>query len=225
MGEPRRKSGGEIVSRLIRPVTARTLPTEGAGLSGPPWRRPGSRALPPQAERGGRVHESRTGRQLTLRHGNQTAVVVELGGALRHYAIGDRAVLDGFGADDRITAGRGQLLVPWPNRVKGGSYRWNGQDLQLPLTEPTSGNAIHGLLRWTSWQVLEADDSRAVLEVTPGRSRATPFTCGSERSTPWATRAWRWPWPRGTRVGTSRRTVWVSTPTSPLAPPRSTRRC
>lgn len=121
------------------------------------------------------MHESRTGRQLTLRHGNQTAVVVELGGALRHYAIGDRAVLDGFGADDRITAGRGQLLVPWPNRVKGGSYRWNGQDLQLPLTEPTSGNAIHGLLRWTSWQVLEADDSRAVLEVTLWPQPGYPF--------------------------------------------------
>ncbi|NXY93295.1 hypothetical protein HYE82_02480 [Streptomyces sp. BR123] len=36
-------------------------------------------------------------------------------------------------------------------------------DLQLPLTEPEQGNAVHGLLRWTSWQVTESDGRRAVL--------------------------------------------------------------
>lgn len=121
------------------------------------------------------MRESRTGRQLTLRHGSHSVVVVELGGALRHYAIGGRPVLDGFAADDRITGGRGQLLVPWPNRVRGGRYRWHGQDLQLPLTEPVNGNAIHGLLRWTSWQVLEEADSRAVLEVTLWPQPGYPF--------------------------------------------------
>lgn len=81
-------------------------------------------------------------------------MVVELGGALRHYGVGGRPLLDGFAADERITGGRGQLLVPWPNRVAGGSYRFGGENLQLPLTEPENGNAIHGLLRWVPWQLL-----------------------------------------------------------------------
>jgi galactose mutarotase-like enzyme len=99
-----------------------------------------------------------TGEQWQLRHGAQSAVVVQLGGALRHYEVDGRLLLDGFTADARITGGRGQLLVPWPNRVGGGRYHFNGQDLQLPLTEPEKHNAIHGLLRWTPWQLLARSD-------------------------------------------------------------------
>ncbi|WP_406363887.1 aldose 1-epimerase family protein [Streptomyces sp. NBC_01579] len=121
------------------------------------------------------MHESRTGRQLTLRHGDRSAVVVELGAALRHYAVGDRLVLDGFARDDRITGGRGQILVPWPNRIQDGRYHWDGQDQQLPLTEPENGNAIHGLLRWTSWRIVEAQDDRAVLDVSLWPQPGYPF--------------------------------------------------
>ncbi|MFG2794724.1 hypothetical protein [Streptomyces sp. NPDC048419] len=112
------------------------------------------------------MKESRTGRQLTLRHGAHSAVVVELGAALRSYSVGERTVVDGFAAQNRITGGRGQILVPWPNRIRDGRYRWNGQDLQLPLTEPIGDNAIHGLLRWTSWHVVKESDSRAALETS-----------------------------------------------------------
>ncbi|MFD8980046.1 gluconokinase, GntK/IdnK-type [Streptomyces sp. NPDC059564] len=95
-----------------------------------------------------------SGEQWRLRHGAQAAVVVELGGALRHYEVDGRPLLDGFAADERITGGRGQLLVPWPNRVDGGRYRFGGEDQQLPLTEPENDNAIHGLVRWVPWRPL-----------------------------------------------------------------------
>ena len=39
----------------------------------------------------------------------------------------------------------------WPNRVRDGRYRFDGQDLQLGLTEAAKGNAIHGLVRWVGW--------------------------------------------------------------------------
>ncbi|MFE7387045.1 aldose 1-epimerase family protein [Streptomyces sp. NPDC057582] len=121
------------------------------------------------------MHESRTGRQVTLRHRDHDVVVVELGAALRHYAVGGRPVLDGFAPDDRITGGRGQILVPWPNRIADGRYRWDGRDHQLPLTEPENGNAIHGLLRWTSWRVVEAQDDRAVLDTPLWPQPGYPF--------------------------------------------------
>ncbi|MCC9305999.1 aldose 1-epimerase family protein [Kitasatospora sp. RB6PN24] len=116
-----------------------------------------------------------TGRQLVLRHQDQLAVIVETGAALRSYAVGDRQVLDGFAAEERITGGRGQILVPWPNRVRAGRYRWEGQDLRLPLTEPERGNAIHGLLRWVSWQVLEADAGHVALGTTLWPQPGYPF--------------------------------------------------
>lgn len=95
-----------------------------------------------------------TGEQWEIRRDGQRAVVVQLGAALRHYEADGRPVLDGFGADEPISGGRGQILVPWPNRVGDGRYRFAGGDLQLPLTEPEKHNAIHGLLRWSPWRLL-----------------------------------------------------------------------
>ncbi|MET9913259.1 aldose 1-epimerase family protein [Streptomyces sp. NPDC006476] len=84
-------------------------------------------------------------------------------------------MIAGFAEQALITGGHGQILVPWPNRIGDGRYSWHGEDLQLPLNEPTAGNAIHGLLRWVAWRVVEATDSRAVLEVTLWPQPGYPF--------------------------------------------------
>ncbi|MFD0337206.1 hypothetical protein ACFVH0_00670 [Streptomyces sp. NPDC127117] len=61
------------------------------------------------------------------------------------------------------------------HRIRNGRYRSDGQDLQLPLTEPSGGNAIHGLVRWTSWQVVEASNSRGVLGASLWPQPGYPF--------------------------------------------------
>jgi hypothetical protein len=58
-----------------------------------------------------------SGEQFELTHGDQHAVVVEVGGGLRRYAVGAWEVLDGYGAAERIGAGRGQVLIPWLPRA------------------------------------------------------------------------------------------------------------
>ena len=60
--------------------------------------------------------------------------------------------------------GRGQVLAPWPTRLQDGSYEFDGDSHQLPLTEPEYGNAIHGLVRWVSWGALEHEEHRVVLD-------------------------------------------------------------
>ncbi|GAA2310762.1 hypothetical protein Scani_32600 [Streptomyces caniferus] len=122
-----------------------------------------------------RMSPNASGEQWRLHHGVQTAVVVQLGGALRHYEVDGRPLLDGFAADEPITGGRGQLLVPWPNRVGGGRYRFHGQDLQLPLTEPETRNAIHGLLRWTPWRLLAHGDDAVRVGTTLFPQPGYPF--------------------------------------------------
>jgi aldose 1-epimerase len=104
-----------------------------------------------------------TGEQIELRAGDQHAVVVEVGGGLRAYTVDGRAVLDAYGEHDMATAGRGQVLMPWPNRLEDGVYEFEGERYQLPLTEPETGNAIHGLVRWVAWSVSERDESRVAL--------------------------------------------------------------
>lgn len=86
-------------------------------------------------------------------------MVVEVGGGLRAYEVGGRAVLDGYAASEMADAGRGQALIPWPNRLADGSYELDGTNHQLALTEPERRNAIHGLVRWANWGV--ASRSRA----------------------------------------------------------------
>ena len=105
-----------------------------------------------------------SGEQLELSFGERRAVVVEVGAGLRTYAIGGREVLDGYAADEMSASGRGQVLLPWPNRIEDGSYEFDGREHQLPLTEVAAGNAIHGLVRWASWTVAEREPQRVVLE-------------------------------------------------------------
>ncbi|HKD94964.1 MAG TPA: aldose 1-epimerase family protein, partial [Gaiellaceae bacterium] len=90
--------------------------------------------------------------------GAQRVGVVSLGGGLRSYEIDGRELLDGFPAGARPERGRGQVLVPWPNRIKDGSYEFDGKQMQLPLTEPEHGNAIHGLVRGATWNAGPASD-------------------------------------------------------------------
>jgi aldose 1-epimerase len=110
------------------------------------------------------VTPAASGEQVELTLADQRAVVVEVGGGLRTYSARGREVLDGYRLGDRCRSGRGQLLIPWPNRIKDGSYALGGQRHQLALTEPALGNAIHGLVRWEAWRVREREPHRAVLE-------------------------------------------------------------
>jgi aldose 1-epimerase len=117
-----------------------------------------------------------SGEQLEISLGDQRAVVVSVGGGLRSYAAGGRELLDGFAESEVSPSGRGQVLIPWPNRVQGGSYDFGGRTHQLALDEPAAGNAIHGLVRWVGWTVAEREANRVVVEQTLHAQPGYPFT-------------------------------------------------
>jgi len=73
-------------------------------------------------------------------------------------------VLDGYEPSEIAASGRGQQLIPWPNRIEDGSYEFAGERHQLPLDEPERQNAIHGLVRWSPWRLAEREPGSAVLE-------------------------------------------------------------
>jgi len=104
-----------------------------------------------------------SGEQFEIELDDQLATVVEVGGGLRTYSVGGRAVLDGYGPEEMCTSGRGQVLVPWPNRIAGGSYEFASRRHQLPIDEVAGNTAIHGLVRWNSWRVLERESDRVVV--------------------------------------------------------------
>lgn len=102
---------------------------------------------------------SPSGEQWAITHGDQRLTVVGVGGGIRSYDAGERPVLFGYPADAKADAGRGQLLMPWPNRIADGRYTFDGATQQLPLTEPARCNASHGLVRWEQWSLVEQTDS------------------------------------------------------------------
>jgi aldose 1-epimerase len=106
---------------------------------------------------------SLSGEQIAITSGTQRIVVTTVGATLRAYEVGDRAVIDGFGPEDICADGRGQILMPWPNRIADGRYELSGIRQQLPLDEPKLGHAIHGLVRWAEWRVEEQASSSVSL--------------------------------------------------------------
>jgi aldose 1-epimerase len=104
-----------------------------------------------------------TGEQIELAFGDQRATVVELGAALRSYTVGGRPRLDGYDEGELCSGSRGQVLLPWPNRIADGSYEFGGGEHQLAWNEPQKRNAIHGLVRWSPWTVADAAADRVTL--------------------------------------------------------------
>ena len=121
-----------------------------------------------------------SGEQLELVHGDLRATVVEVGAGLRTFTAGGREILDGYGADEMCSAGRGQVLMPWPNRIEDGRYTFDGREHRLPLSEPEAANAIHGLVRWDVWTVRERTAERAVLAYGLHQQPGYPFTLDLE---------------------------------------------
>ncbi|PRY53463.1 aldose 1-epimerase [Knoellia remsis] len=96
-----------------------------------------------------------SGEQWTISVGDDEATVVEVGGGLRRWRRGGVDVLAGYDADAVCTSGRGQQLIPWPNRIRDGRYTYAGTERQLAITEVDLGNASHGLVRWAPWRLVE----------------------------------------------------------------------
>lgn len=117
-----------------------------------------------------------SGEQWTLQAGEHEAVVVEVGGGLRAYRVGGVDVLDGFGADQICPASAGQILAPWPNRIRDGRYQFTGTAYQLTLTEPARHNAIHGLVNWSRWHATASSAEHLTLEYDLPAQPGYPWT-------------------------------------------------
>ena len=111
------------------------------------------------------VSAAPTGEQYEINSGNHRAVVTEVGATLRRFSVDGRDVVHGFDVTETIKGGRGQNLIPWPNRIRDGRYTFNGVTQQLALTEPARHNASHGLARYVPWVLVEQQADTVVNRV------------------------------------------------------------
>lgn len=123
--------------------------------------------LRPQAPRpdgGDSIETDAHGTVWTIRHGGFVARIAQAGAALLGLRRGEHWLTEPTPLDSAPAAGNGQLLVPWPNRVRDGRYSLGDQTLQLGLTEPARHNASHGLLRSAEYRTVSRTE--AALTVT-----------------------------------------------------------
>jgi aldose 1-epimerase len=116
-----------------------------------------------------------TGLQFPIAAGEHEATITEVGAGLRRYSHGGVDVTVPFGEDVLPPRCCGAVLVPWPNRLRGGRYLFEGVTQQLALSEPDKGNAIHGLGRWERWTAVLHEPTRVTLALDIVPQKGYPF--------------------------------------------------
>lgn len=101
----------------------------------------------------------------TIRSGGVQAVVGARGGGICELTVDGACVIADVGDDQTPTAYDGLLLAPWPNRIPGGIWSWQGESQQLAISEPATNSALHGLVAWSAWRADRVDDDTVELAI------------------------------------------------------------
>lgn len=96
--------------------------------------------------------------EFTLTLGSRRALVSSLGASLRRYyrgdgSTGDRDLIWPYSGRSGKRGAQGDVLVPFPGRIKNGRYSFNGQTHELERRDKDGPNAIHGFVRDQIWVV------------------------------------------------------------------------
>ncbi|CAN5303520.1 aldose 1-epimerase family protein [soil metagenome] len=116
-----------------------------------------------------------TGEQFVLSRGGATAVITEVAASLRALSIDGVDLVQRYPDGTTPPFASGIVLMPWPNRVADAVWTLDGGLQQLDITEPSKHNAIHGLLRYTGYRVLERSEDALTLGATVFPQHGYPF--------------------------------------------------
>lgn len=110
-----------------------------------------------------------------LRAGEYSAVITARAAALRMLRHGERDLVVPFPEGGPIPDFRGIIAAPWPNRIDGGRYTFQGVDYQMPVNEPERDCALHGFAFATEWALESRDEASVRLSCALGPVPGYPF--------------------------------------------------
>lgn len=113
--------------------------------------------------------------EITLQDGRWAAVVSTHGASLRGVTCDGEPVVTGYRGADAKQGGQGDVLIPFPGRVRDGRYTWDGVEHQLPLTDKDGPNAIHGFVRKVDWTLVSRTASSAEFGLQFAGATGYPF--------------------------------------------------
>jgi aldose 1-epimerase len=113
--------------------------------------------------------------EIELSEGPWAAVVSSFGASLRGVTHKGVPVVTGYRGTSAKVGGQGDVLIPFPGRVKGASYHWDGAEHHLAPTDKDGPNAIHGFVRNVPWHVSAASASTATFALDFAGADGYPF--------------------------------------------------
>lgn len=104
-----------------------------------------------------------------------TAQVSPMGATLHRVTADGIDLLSAPAGVDPGLGHHGAVLAPWPNRIAGGVYGFDGSHHQLPITDPAYGHALHGFVFDRRWSVTAHSGSQIALTTVIRDEPGYPF--------------------------------------------------
>jgi len=86
-------------------------------------------------------------------------------------------IITGYSGQDHKMGGEGDVLIPFPGRVRAGRYSLNGETYQMELSDKEGPNAIHGFVRHSLWKITEQSENAITFAISlrPDEHVGYPF--------------------------------------------------
>lgn len=107
--------------------------------------------------------------------GEHQVTIASVAATLLSWRVAGTELLLTHDADALGDSYQGKTILPWPNRVAGGRYTFGGVEQQLAITEPARDAALHGLMSWVDWDLVEHTDSQVSLRHSLHPQYGFPF--------------------------------------------------
>lgn len=118
--------------------------------------------------------------EVVLSAGNVRAVVSPFGGSLRRlYTVGpggsETDWIWGYEGRAAKKGGQGDVLIPFPGRVRDGHYVFEDETYELERNDKDGPNAIHGFVRTLPWELEDARAGYARFRIKIAGHKGYPF--------------------------------------------------
>lgn len=113
--------------------------------------------------------------EVTLRAGAYEAVLVPSGAGLTSLTYEGKNLVRPHPPQRRAKGYSGKILLPWPNRIAGAQYQFDGSTYHLDANDRATGSALHGLVHTRNWEVTQSSSDQVTFATVVEPSDGYPF--------------------------------------------------
>lgn len=103
------------------------------------------------------------------------ATIAQVGASLREFRLGEIDLVVGYEIDEPAPLCAGVVMAPWPNRIDGGKWVYQGKTLEVDITIHSQQNANHGFLTRYPFELVRDSASSVTLGATIWPREGYPF--------------------------------------------------